>query len=90
MGRRDRARPNHLGALRVICSHRERPDRAGKAGTREHSVAKKMPMTLILLMVFEIGVALALGFVVGRIYQIRRHELERGFTLPPTAHIPRP
>jgi hypothetical protein len=48
-----------------------------------------MPMTLILLMVFEIGVALALGFVVGRMYQIRRYELERGFTLPPTAHIPR-
>jgi hypothetical protein len=47
-------------------------------------------MTLILLMVLEIGVALALGFVVGRIYQIRHYELERGFTLPPTAHIPRP
>ena len=47
-------------------------------------------MTLILLMVFEIGVALALGFVVGRIYQIRRYELERGFTLPATAHIPPP
>jgi hypothetical protein len=47
-------------------------------------------MTLILLMVFEIGVALALGFVLGRIYQIRRYELERGFTLPPAAHIPRP
>ena len=42
---------------------------------------------LVLLMVFEISVALALGFVVGRIYQIRR-ELEGGFTLPPTARIP--
>jgi hypothetical protein len=45
---------------------------------------------LVLLMVSEISVALALGFVVGRIYQIRRYELERGFTLPPTARIPQP
>jgi hypothetical protein len=45
---------------------------------------------LVLLMVFEISVALALGFAVGRIYQIRRSELERGFTLPPTARIPQP
>jgi hypothetical protein len=45
---------------------------------------------LVLMMVFEITVALALGFVVGRIYQIRRYELERGFTLPPTARIPQP
>jgi len=45
---------------------------------------------LVLLMVFEISVALALGFVVGRIYQIRRYEVERGFTLPPTARIPQP
>ena len=45
---------------------------------------------LVLLMVFEISVALALGFVVGRIYQIRRYELERGFTLPTTARIPQP
>jgi hypothetical protein len=47
-------------------------------------------MTLVLLMAFEILVALALGFVLGRIYQIRRAELERGFTLPPTARIPQP
>ena len=45
---------------------------------------------LVLLMVSEISVALGLGFVVGRIYQIRRYELERGFTLPPTARIPQP
>jgi hypothetical protein len=45
---------------------------------------------LVLLMVLEISVALALGFAVGRIYQIRRYELERGFTLPPTARIPQP
>ena len=45
---------------------------------------------LVLLMVVEISVALALGFVVGRIYQIRSDELDRGFTLPPTARIPQP
>ena len=49
-----------------------------------------MPMILVLLMAFEISVALALGFVLGRIYQIRHDELERrdGFALPPTARIP--
>ncbi len=49
-------------------------------------------MTLVLVMVFNILVALALGFLFGRIYQIRRDELERrdGFALPPTARIPRP
>jgi TRAP-type C4-dicarboxylate transport system permease small subunit len=36
-----------------------------------------MPMTLVLVMAFNILVALGLGFVVGRIYQIRRDELER-------------
>ncbi len=48
-------------------------------------------MTLILVVVFNMLVALALGFVSGRIYQIRRDELERrdGFALPPTARIPR-
>jgi hypothetical protein len=53
---------------------------------------RKMPMTLVLVMIFNILVALALGFVFRRIYQIRRDELERrdGFTLPPTARIPRP
>src|SRR5215831_5458934 len=46
---------------------------------------RKMLMTLVLVMIFNILVALALGFVLGRIYQIRRDELERrdGFTLPP-------
>ena len=47
-------------------------------------------MTLVLVMIFNILVALALGFVLGRIYQIRCDELERrdGLTLPPTARIP--
>jgi hypothetical protein len=49
-----------------------------------------MHMLVILLMGFEVLVALALGFTVGRIYQIRRDELERGFTLPPTARVPQP
>ena len=41
-------------------------------------------MILVLMMAFEISLALALGFVLGRIYQIRHHELERhdGFALP--------
>jgi len=47
-------------------------------------------MILVLLMAFEISVALALGFVLGRIYKIRSDELERGVTLAPTAHIPQP
>ena len=49
-------------------------------------------MTLIMVMVFNILVALALGFVLGRVYQIRRYELERreDSTLLPTAHISRP
>ena len=49
-------------------------------------------MTLVLVMAFNISVALALGFVFGRIYQIRRYMLERseGFALPPTARIPHP
>ncbi len=46
----------------------------------------------IVLMALEISLAFALGFVLGRIYQIRHNELERrdGFTLPPTARIPQP
>jgi hypothetical protein len=36
-----------------------------------------MPMTMVLVMAFNILVALALGFVLGRIYQIRSDELER-------------
>jgi hypothetical protein len=47
-----------------------------------------MPM-LVLVMVFNILVALALGFVLGRIYQIRRDELARRAP-PPVAHVPRP
>jgi hypothetical protein len=43
-------------------------------------------------MAFNTLAALGLGFVVGRIYQIRRDELERrdGLALPPTARIPPP
>jgi hypothetical protein len=49
-----------------------------------------MPMTVILVMVFNTLVALALGFVLGRLYQIRRDELERGVALPSAARIPQP
>jgi len=53
-------------------------------------IVRQGPAMLVLVMVFAISVALALGFIIGRIYQIRRDELERGFTLPPTARIPQP
>jgi hypothetical protein len=46
-------------------------------------------MTLVLVMAFNISVALALGFVFGRIYQIRS-ELGRRVEPPPVAHIPQP
>jgi hypothetical protein len=51
-----------------------------------------MPMTLALLMVFEISVAIAIGFVLGRIWQIRSDLEQRagGFAAPPIARIPRP
>jgi hypothetical protein len=37
-----------------------------------------------------LGILAAVGFgiVFGRIWQIRRYELEREFALPPVAHIP--
>ena len=52
----------------------------------------ELPMAMILLMIFLIGMALALGFLIGRVYRIRCDEVERrdGFQLPRTAHIPRP
>ena len=41
-------------------------------------------------MVIGLGIlaALAFGFLFGRIWQIRRDELERDFALPPVARIP--
>jgi hypothetical protein len=47
-------------------------------------------MTLVLVMVFNILVALALGFLFGRIYQIRRDELGRRVEPPPVARVPVP
>jgi hypothetical protein len=49
-------------------------------------------MLVLLLMVVEVSVAMAIGFVLGRIWQIRCDlEQERaGFTVPPIARIPRP
>jgi hypothetical protein len=49
-------------------------------------------MTVTLVMVFVILAALVLGFLCGRIWQIRCDELEgrARLTLPPVARIPRP
>ena len=50
-------------------------------------------MTLLMVMVFEISLAMAIGFVLGRIWQIRcdlEQERTGGFTAPPVARIPRP
>jgi hypothetical protein len=50
-------------------------------------------VTLLLVMVFEISVAMAIGFVLGRIWQIRcdlEQERAGGFAAPPVARIPRP
>ena len=48
-------------------------------------------MTLFLVMAFEISVAMAVGFVLGRIWQIRcnlEQERSGGFNAPPVAGIP--
>jgi len=50
-------------------------------------------MTLMILMVFEISVAMAIGFALGRIWQIRSDlEQQRAgdFAAPPIARITRP
>jgi hypothetical protein len=49
-------------------------------------------MTVTLVMVFAIVAAFALGFLCGRIWQIRRDELERraSFAPPTVARMPRP
>jgi hypothetical protein len=52
-----------------------------------------MLMFWVTVTVFEISLALALGFILGRIYQIRCDELagrDGGFTAPPVARISRP
>ncbi len=47
-------------------------------------------MTLIMLAALGSVFALVFGFVLGRMWQIRRYELEqRGFSIPPIAHIQR-
>ena len=42
---------------------------------------------LVLVMVFNISVALVLGFTIGRIYQIRLDQLERRVEPPPVARV---
>jgi hypothetical protein len=52
-----------------------------------------MPMILALVMVFQISVAMAVGFVLGRIWQIRcdlEQQRDVCFTVPPIARIPHP
>ncbi len=47
-------------------------------------------MTLILFAAFDTVIAAALGFVLGRIWQIRQYEIEqRNFSAPPIARISR-
>jgi hypothetical protein len=47
-------------------------------------------MSLAVVMAFEILAAIALGFVIGRIWQIRLDELDRrNSKVPPVARIPR-
>jgi hypothetical protein len=47
-------------------------------------------MSLVAVTVFEILAALAFGFVIGRIWQIRRDELDRrNCKVPPVSRIPR-
>jgi len=53
----------------------------------------KMPMVLVLITLFEVSLAMVIGFVLGRIWQIRcdlEQERVGGFTAPPTARIPPP
>jgi len=50
-------------------------------------------MTLVVVMVSEISVAMAIGFVLGRIWQIRcdlEQQRAGGFTPPSIARIPHP
>ena len=54
---------------------------------------KEHAVTLLMVMVFEISLAMAIGFVLGRIWQIRcdlEQERAGGFTAPLVARIPRP
>jgi hypothetical protein len=54
---------------------------------------ENIPMILALVMVFQISVAMAVGFVLGRIWQIRcdlEEQRAGGFTVPPVARIPHP
>ena len=47
-------------------------------------------MTLLMVMVFEISLAMAIGFVLGRIWQIRCDLEQERVAAPPVARIPRP
>ena len=66
------------------------PPFARRPGLLFAQAGKEHAVTLVLLMVFVISVAMAVGFILGRIYQIRRDELARRVASPPGAHVPRP
>ncbi len=47
-------------------------------------------MILLLMMVFEVSLAMVIGFVLGRIWQIRydfEQQRDRSFALPPAGRI---
>jgi hypothetical protein len=75
----------------VVAAHKRFGNFHG--GTLGPLARRKMPMFWVVVTIFEISVALAFGFMVGRFYQIRCDELagrDGGFTAPPVARIPRP
>ncbi len=78
----------------IYQNHRVKNDPVTLLGQRSGiGPERNTPMTLLLLMVFEISVAMAIGFVLGRIWQIRCDLEEQrggGFTAPPIARIPHP
>ena len=61
--------------------------------TYRHGPGKEHPVIWLLVMVLEISIAMAVGFVLGRIWQIRcdlEQERAGSFTPPPIARIPHP
>jgi hypothetical protein len=58
-----------------------------------YSLERNISMILALVMVFQTSVAMTIGFVLGRIWQIRcdlEQQSASGLTPPPMARIPRP
>ena len=91
-GRLTDSRREFAAAMSVchLASCLARPAPFRRPGLSRNWFKRKMPMILVLVMAFNISVALALGFVIGRIYQMRSDELERRVKPPRTAYIPSP